>query len=349
MLFQVRYLPTKANTDQALLRRLKGQILRDFGMYVDPFRLHACYPKLLAGVWAACRETELVGDTPRAAKELVAACVSDSNRCTYCVDAHTMLLNSTGETDISKQVVQKEFTDIRNPQLRAVANWARASREPHSPRLSEPRFPQQWRTELIGMAVFYHYLNRMVHVFLPEQLLPVRAAGPKQGMKRVAGWMFSFIVRRRLPSGKSLQQLPPVSVPDDFAWAQSQADLAQGFAQLAWITEQLAGEHIPAAVRAAHQSYLQTWWGEDAPLDNRWLEAARAPLPPEQHAMLDLMLLTSVAPYRVDQGRMAAFIAQHPAPLTLLSAAAWASFAGARRIGSWMARPQSADGTRRQA
>ena len=79
-----------------------AQIRQDFGRIVEPFVLHSPLPELLAGVWMACRETELVGIVPRVVKETVAASVSQLNQCQYCVDAHTIILSAMGEINVAR-------------------------------------------------------------------------------------------------------------------------------------------------------------------------------------------------------------------------------------------------------
>ena len=83
------------------VKEIYSQMKRDFGAIVEPFSLHSHIPDLLAGVWAACRETELIGIVPRKKKEVIASMVSQSNQCPYCVDAHSMMLNAMGEHKIS--------------------------------------------------------------------------------------------------------------------------------------------------------------------------------------------------------------------------------------------------------
>ncbi len=57
-----------------LVAEVYGQIRRDFGAVVDPFKQHSVAPDLLAGVWSACWEALVAGEVPRERKETVAAC-----------------------------------------------------------------------------------------------------------------------------------------------------------------------------------------------------------------------------------------------------------------------------------
>lgn len=339
MLNQVRYLPVQPKNEQALKKQIYKQINKDFGLVVDPFRLHALLPKLLAGVWAACRETELVGIAPRNVKELVAACVSETNNCPYCVDAHTMLLNSVGEQSLSKNISQGNIDNIIDKDLRDIADWALSSRSPHSEKLVNPLFPEDWRAELIGMAVFYHYLNRMVHVFLPEQLLPVKNKATKQILKQIAGWVFSFTVNRKKSEGTALVFLEPTTLPIDMQWAAPRQNLAQGFSQMATIIEQLVDQHIPDIVHSTYSEFLEQWQGEDAPLDITWLAEHHENIDEKYHSMIDLALIITTSPYRVTEQQIERFIQDHTQPETLLVTAAWASFSAARKTGAWLYKP----------
>jgi len=89
--------PVDAGSASGLVAEIYSQIKKDFGKVVEPFVLHSPLPKLLGGVWMACRETELAGSLPRYMKEAVAAAVSMTNRCPSCVAAHTIILNAAGE------------------------------------------------------------------------------------------------------------------------------------------------------------------------------------------------------------------------------------------------------------
>jgi len=68
--------PVSSASANGLLGQAYPQIKRDFGALVEPFTLHAPAPRLLAGIWMATRETELVGIVRREIKEAVAATVS---------------------------------------------------------------------------------------------------------------------------------------------------------------------------------------------------------------------------------------------------------------------------------
>jgi len=99
----------KAASAEGLVKQVYAQIKRDFGAQVEPFTLHSPYPKLLAGAWMACRESELAGNVGRDIKEAVAATVSKINQCPYCVDAHTIILNASGRRNVARKISDENY------------------------------------------------------------------------------------------------------------------------------------------------------------------------------------------------------------------------------------------------
>ncbi len=89
--------------------------------------LHASAPHMMAGVWSILRETLLAGQADRAQKE-VAATVSKTNQCPFCVDAHTLMLHATSDHDAANAILRGDYDSIRDPQQRALARWAMAHR-----------------------------------------------------------------------------------------------------------------------------------------------------------------------------------------------------------------------------
>lgn len=111
--------PVKANSAEGLVSQVYAQIKRDFGSLVEPFTLHSPSPKLLAGVWMVCRETELAGNVRRDIKEAIAATVSKINQCPYCVDAHTIMLNATGKRNVARLISNENYDQISDSEVRA--------------------------------------------------------------------------------------------------------------------------------------------------------------------------------------------------------------------------------------
>ena len=109
----MKYLhPVHQIQPESLLGQVYQEIRRDFGIVSDPFKLHAPVPELLAGMWAIVRETTLVGHVPWRLKEAVAATVSQTNTCSYCVEIHAAAASLPSPSSIADLLKQGRTQDI---------------------------------------------------------------------------------------------------------------------------------------------------------------------------------------------------------------------------------------------
>jgi len=328
--------PVSSLSENDLLTRAYPQIKRDFGAVVEPFTLHASAPRLLAGIWMATRETELVGIVHREIKESVAAAVSTLNQCPYCVDAHTMMLHATSAHDAAAAIGQVNESEIQDPAIKQIVAWAKATRTPNDPLLKSPPFSRSEAPEIIGTAVVFHYINRMVDIFLDETPLPSNRGWLKGTLKRMAGWYFSRAARRRKTAGISLRLLPEAELTTDLSWAAASPVIASAFARWAAVVEAAGQDALPANVRAMVREHIAAWNGEDPGLSRNWVEKVAAGLDESEKPAARLALLTALAPYQINKHIIVAFRAQQPGDDKLIAATAWASFTAARRIGTWL-------------
>jgi len=208
---QVRHVnPDPGDQRTAEARR---QIVRDFGALVPPFALHLPAPEALCAYWAIFREPTCGQRVDRAQKEAVAAAVSATNACPYCVDVHTTVLHALGDRCSAAKIAAGQTDDIADPALRDVVDWARASRQPEASILRRRPFPDDHASELIGIAVAYHYINRMVNIFVDPSPFPLPAM-PKPIARRMASPFFRRLAARRVEPGESLALLPcPMTFP----------------------------------------------------------------------------------------------------------------------------------------
>lgn len=330
--------PVRHARPESLVGQVYTDIKHDFGVVGDPFTLHSPIPELLAGMWSVVRETEVVGQVHWSIKEAVAAAVSKINACPYCVEIHTALAAAPASQQLTDLIKQGRTAAIADPSLRSIVTWALTTGSPGADLLLAPPFSAQEAPELIGTAVVYHYINRMVNVFLPESLLPSLLQG---------AWIRDRVwnrVGRRLargrdqakPLGTSLRFLPEADLPAEMSWAKASPTIARAFAGWAALVERIGEQVLAPRVRAQVSDYLQAWNGEPAELGRAWVERAVSGLTEADQAAARLVLLTALASYQVDEKIIGAFRASHAADAQLVGAVAWASFAATRRIASWL-------------
>jgi AhpD family alkylhydroperoxidase len=322
---------------------VRQQIARDFGPLVPPFALHLPAPDALCAYWAIFREPTHGRRVGRVTKEAVAAAVSAINTCPYCVDVHTTMLRALGDTAPAAAIASGG--DVADPNLRAVVGWARASRQPDAPIHRQRPFPDEHAPELIGVALAYHYINRMVNIFAATSPFPA-AATIKPMARRLAVPAFRRLLARQARPGASLDLLPPAPLPDDLGWAHSDPIIADAFGRAAALFDAAGQQALPPEVRTLVTAELNRWRGEEPGLSRRWVDSATETLPAAHRPVGRLALLAALASYQVDPQVLNDARTQ-PGPAgdeTLVAAAAWASFAAARRIGTWLYTAAPADG-----
>ncbi|GAA1010955.1 alkyl hydroperoxide reductase AhpD [Acrocarpospora pleiomorpha] len=289
-LAQVRHVtPVPPGAARGLVADVYAQVERDFGMLAPPVALHSAAPDVMAGVWMLLRESLLAqGLVPRAAKELVATEVSRANACPYCVDVH-------GAT------------------LRGLGGPAPAAPDPGP--------------EVTGTRLTFHYLNRMVNVFLGESPLPPAVPGAMRGgALRVLGSMMGSSARRPRPPGDSLGLLPDAPLPADLRWAEGNQYVAGAVARATAAVSQAGERSVPEPVRDLVTAEVTKWDGTPPGLSRAWCEDAVATLAPAHRPTGRLALLTAMASYQA--GTAVGDVKADDR--ALLEITAWASMVAAR-------------------
>jgi len=312
-----------------------------------PLTLHAPVPEVMAGVWSITRETLGSGEVDRARKEAVAAAVSKTNECPYCVDVHTSMLHATADHDAAGAILRGDYERIHDQQLTAIVPWVLANRTAHANGVLAPPCSPQEAAEMIGTAITFPYINRMGKVFLGDSFVPVPSA-----LKGVTGRVFGATAGkrfvRRLQQGDSLQFLPQAPLPDDLVWAAANPAVAGAFAGCAALVEQAGKAVLPEGVRVLVSERVQAWNGAALGISRRWVEQAVAEVQEAHRAAARLALLTALASYQVDTSVVEEFRSHYPEDAQLIAATAWASFTAARRVGIWLSSPFRAAASRNE-
>jgi alkylhydroperoxidase/carboxymuconolactone decarboxylase family protein YurZ len=334
-LAQIRYVsPVMPGTAAGLVASVYTQAERDFGMVAPPLALHSPAPPLLAAAWVMLRETLLVtGKADRAEKEVVAAAVSAANSCPYCVAVHTAaaqdLLPGLGGAGIAAG-------NLADPLLAEIAAWARSTSQPGADQSAPPGS----FAELAGVAVMFHYLNRMVTIFLPESPLPPMT--PKGVGGWVMGMLASSMVSPRPVPGDSLELLPAGTLPGELSWAARDARIAAAFGAAAAAIEEAADGVVTPPVRELVAGRLRSWDGRPPGPGRDWADKAVAPLDEADRPAGALAIRTALAPYQVVKADINAFrSAAQAGDEAVVSLTSWASRAAARTAGSWLHEPSS--------
>ncbi|WP_234009396.1 MULTISPECIES: carboxymuconolactone decarboxylase family protein [unclassified Streptomyces] len=298
---------------------------RDFGMLAPPVALHTPSPPLLAATWIMLRETLLAtGQMTRGDKEAIASAVSQANSCPYCVQVHGTALHALLPGPDSAALAGGAADSVADPRLRALARWAATGRGPAP--LDPGHLP-----EAIGTAATFHYLNRMVNIFLGPPPIPADAPA---AVRRVATLLMGRTLRqhalRHQEPGRSLDLLPSAPLPPDLHWARRTPTVAGAFARAAAAIDAPATPALTPSIRALLHERLAVWDGTPPGLATTWLDTALAELSPQDRPAGRLVLLTAFASYRVAEPAVLPFLRLGRTPDDLLALTSWAAFTTAR-------------------
>lgn len=311
-----------------LVAEVYRQVERDFGMLAPPTALHSPSPEALAACWLILRETLLAdGVADRPSKEAVATGVSVANKCPYCEDVHGMTLDAIADG---------------GPDVSALSEWARASATAAA--AGPPPCPPEQASELIGVAVAFHYYNRVANVFLTDSPFPAHvplSARPRA--RQVLGGVLRRSVGGGARPGASLDLLPPAPASEDLDWAASSDVVTDAFSRAYAASESAGVRSVPEPVRDLVAARLSTWDGSAPGLSRSWVEEAVAGVLPVEQPAGRLALLVALASYQVDEGLMDDFRGSGADDAAVIDLVSWAAMAAARRVSSWI--PRSDTGT----
>ncbi|MFV2104036.1 carboxymuconolactone decarboxylase family protein [Micromonospora sp. LOL_024] len=321
--------PVPARAAPPLVRQVYRQLAREFGLLAPPITLHAAAPPVLGACWLLLREA-LLSDGPvgRDTKEAVAAAVSLANRCPYCVQVHGSALRGMLRGPDSAAVADDRITEIAEPRLREIATFFRYGGG--GPPVVTARLDATELAHLVGVAVLFHYLNRMVNVFVAPSPMP-DLPSPATGVVRwLAGIMMGRLARRGGVAGRQLDLLPPTSPPSDLNWARPDATLHTAFARAYATIDGAAEPAVPPSVRRLLPELLA---GQRTLIDPGEVAAALDGLPVRDRSAGRLALTIAFFSYRVTDSMVASYRRHDPADRRLLELTAWASLTAARTAG----------------
>lgn len=316
-----------------------AQAERDFGLLAPPVALHSPAPDTLVACWAMLRETLLVPAlADRAVKEAVAAAVSAGNACPYCVDVHAATLHSLVPGGVATEVATDPIGAVADPHLREVAAWARSSGLRNPPAAAEPSFTSDLIPELIGVAVTFHYLNRMVTIFLGDSPVPPRVPGAvRVRMLRMVGGLLRTAAHAMPEPADSLSLLAPAPAPASLSWANGNPRIADTFARASAAIEAAAEPVVPTAVRECLVTELGEWDGQARGPSRAWVNKPVSRLAPAIRPAARLALLTAMAPYQVVETDIEEFRRTEPGDAPLVRLTSWASLTAGLTAGRWLA------------
>ena len=284
---------------QGKLKQLYKHIELNFGKVAEPFVLHSLNEKLAAGVWAMLYETVLAeGKVKRSLKEAIATCVSEINICSYCVDAHSIMIFGTEKT------LQDNISNIKNGKTEAKSKedkiilWAMNNLNFEHPIILNPPFSKEEAPEIIGTAALFHYINRMVTLFAGDTPLPTNKM--RNFVFNIASkFIFGKAIRKEKKAGASLIFIDETIIHDGFEWASGNSEIQKAFQYFNYQAELNIDQILSPELIALLKSFstkpelLQQTFG------NENLENFLAKVEPSEREIAEFCFLTMFEPHKV--------------------------------------------------
>jgi len=290
----------KPKEASGLVKEVYQALKKEMGDVVEPVSLHALQPAVLREVWGMLREILLIDDRMlRKDKEAVAAAVSSSNACPYCVDAHTIMVMGLDDDQTAKAIAKKNLSLVQDPALRGLLEWAFHTRDFDNLRPIDPKYKGDALPELLGTVIFFHYLNRMVTLFLGATILPMNVPMMKGMMKKMAAMMFSKVLKAK-KEGRTLAEAETQDLFQQYplTWAQPNTRVHYVLAKAQQTTQALAQEYLPEEIRTFIVGQIQAWDGQDL-RSTQEMETALLTVSEPYRDAVRVLLHTALCDYRV--------------------------------------------------
>lgn len=328
--------PVSPKTATYHIKRAYTQISHDLLGVHEPFLIHSPSENVLLGLWAVYRESLLArGIVSRELKESITVTISQINQCPWCFEAHQISLHAVGASDTVTAITKPNQSSQLDAKTSAIIEWARATKTPNAKILAIPPFSLSEAPEIIGTALLYHYITRMVNALLVESALPPYM-WLKEPLKRFLGVIFKPYANKKIPQGETLEFLPESPLPSDFEWAKNHPTIGGAFARFITVMEIVGAQTLPIEVREVVQSYVNTWQGQDPSMSRGWVDTVIQSLGANMQPLAKLTLLGAIAPYQIGESVIDAFREILPSDYDLVQALAWGSFIATRKIASWI-------------
>ena len=320
-------------SDNPLIRKVLEQASREFQL-APPITLHQPAPLLLAGVWGLMREAFVIHSEGRVVREAVAAAVSQLNECPYCVDVHASMHVSAGGDDI----LANELATGTSASALAY-QWASATLTPDADVIRNPPIPPDDIPQVFGTAICFHFINRMVNIFLDDAPMPMPAANSAV-MRAFSRASLRFFGKRMVQldgePGAFIIDPEQMTLPQEFVWSTADPCVAGSLTRFTYAAEHAGREALHEDVRILVTEHLQNWKGEQPELGHRWVDMLVKQVDKCLQPSARLALLAARASWQIDGRVVTEFRSDVADDQALVQAAGWASFAAVRRIASWL-------------
>jgi len=338
----VKYIkPIALNNFKGKIYDINKQIDRDFGL-AGPLTLSTPSLRVHSVRWATSRESYIIEtNVKRVLKEIVAASISKTNKCTYCSDAHTTSIVSLGDNLTSQKIIDGTWKEINDEKTKNIINWALNTRNPNAEIIKNPPFTKNEVAEIIGTALVFHSTNRFVSIFLEDSPLPQFLSGrlKKMSLKMASKTLFKTMVSKNGLIGESLKFIENYESLNNFKWANNVPSYQKALTAEQVALDEIESEIIPPNIAKLFKEKISSWNGESMPLGRSWLQEITQSLNENEKSIANLIFLSAFEPHTITENEIIEFRKLYPKDKELIEVCFWAIQIITNRISEWLTKP----------
>ncbi len=339
----VKYLKVQGIKDaQGVVKKINQQTERDF-LLAAPQSISTPSERVHAVRWAALREVFAVKThVKRATKETLAAVVAQSNTCPFCEDVHGASVSATGDNIVAEAIVNGTWQNLKDEKTKLLIEWGLNTRNSDASIIKNPPFSEIEAPEIIGTALTFHSINRLVNIFLTESPMPGILGSKllkKLALRIASMTMFKSMVEKNVKAGDALQFIENHAVQEHLHWAQAVPAYAKVLAAEEFLLTKIEQDLIPSVSGKLLKEKVSRWQGEEMPMGKAWLSDILKDLDENEKPIAKMMFLAAFAPYTVTENDINEFRKVKPSDEELVEVCFWAIQILTNRIGEWLVKP----------
>jgi len=200
-----------------------------------------------------------------------------------------------------KAVENQDLDLVQDVKTKQLLDWAFNTKYFQSDIIQQPPFSKGEAPEIISTAVLFHYLNRMVTVFLGETILPFNISFLRSFMKKLAAMMFSKVLASEKKKNESFFEVDMSEFGDPFYWTKSNVRIHHALSSFYKVVHSLGKESISNQVFEFITTEIDNWTGSEH-IDISDLDEKLKTVDVEFRKMAKMLYFISFMPYRVTTG-----------------------------------------------
>lgn len=330
----MKYLhPISEKKADTLLKSIYREIKASFpGPIAPPYKMHSIDSKLLSIYWEMNKYVYFSGKMSRTLKDVIAAGVSEVNKCPFCFESHTELLRFADQ-NLKTAFRTKNTHLIKDPYAKQLAELSLNINNPDILNSRDVWYHKKDKAEVIGIILMFNYTNILTNIFLNESVIPLpKAFGLRNMMWKLASPMMKKAFQLRFDQ---VEYKNEKSILKKLDWASDDPIISDCFSRLYLYVEE-ASTFIDDTIKSAVNQRINGWNGENYGLNlnskiNEWIEEDD----PQKEQLLRLIYKTCFGSYQVTKNDISAISSKYEEQQILIIVS-WSAVQICKKISIWL-------------